>query len=92
MQGITRLIPNATRGSFELKAIVSPNNPLTTALEKNRHSARLRAGQLHHLLYQPHPNFLARPGEAFISAGLIRKTGYSGFLGFFQSLKIFFLS
>jgi hypothetical protein len=35
---------------------------------------------------------MARPGEASISAGLIRKTGYSGFLGVFSVAEnIFFV-
>jgi hypothetical protein len=43
-------------------------------------------------LYQPYQKFLARPGEASISAGLIRKTGYSGFLRFFSVAEnIFFV-
>jgi hypothetical protein len=76
----------------ESKAVVSPDNLLTTALEKSRHSASMRAGQLHHVLYQPHSNFLARSGEASISAGMIVKTGYSGFLWFvFSREKYFFV-
>jgi hypothetical protein len=35
------------KGRFESTREVSPNNPLTTALENNRHSASTRAGQLH---------------------------------------------
>jgi hypothetical protein len=35
---------------------------------------------------------MARPGEASIAAGLIVKTGYSGFLGFFSVAEnIFFV-
>ena len=73
------IYPNVRSESL---AVVSSNNSFTTALEKSRHSASMRAGQLHHVIYQPHPNFMARPGEASISAGLIVKTGYSGFLWF----------
>jgi hypothetical protein len=34
---------------FESKAVVSSNNLFTTALEKSRHSALMRTGQLHPL-------------------------------------------
>jgi hypothetical protein len=43
-------------------------------------------------LYRAHQNFLARPGEAPISPGLLAKTGYSGILRFFSVAENIFLS
>jgi hypothetical protein len=42
-------------------------------------------------LYRAHQNFLARPGEASISPGLMTKTGFLGFLWFFPVAENIFI-